>query len=123
MKYEEELIAKGLTGPRITQAHVEREIKEEMYHVFPGTEVTVCCLKLQNDYTVVGMSACASPENFDAEMGRKISRDKAAQEIWTLEAYLLKERLSKEEKIEYAEERPSKEEKIEYAVVPLSGLK
>jgi len=110
MKYEEEIKAKGLTGARITQAHVESEIKEEMYHVFPGTEVTVCCLVLQNDYTVTGTSACASPENFDEELGRKIARDKAEQEIWQLEAYLLKERMSEKEK-------------VEYTVVPLNGLK
>ena len=92
MQYEKEIQEKGLTGPRITQEAVEREIVKELFHVFPGTEVTVCCLVLQNGYTVTGMSACASPENFDRELGQKIARDKAAQEIWQLEAYLLKER-------------------------------
>jgi len=93
MKYEEQILEKGLTGPRITQAHVERKIVKELYHVFDSTEVTICCLILENGYTVTGMSACASPENFDRELGRSIARDKAEQQIWGLEAYLLKERM------------------------------
>ena len=94
MKYEEEIKAKGLTGPRITQAHVDNEIASKYFHRFEGTEVTVCCLVLQNGFTVIGESACAAPENFDAELGRKIAFDNAAQKIWQLEAYLLKERMS-----------------------------
>ena len=40
------------------------------------------------------LSACASPENFDAELGRKIARDNARNKIRALEGYLLKQRLS-----------------------------
>ena len=54
----------------------------------------MCCLTLQNGFTVTGESACASPENFDAELGRKIARDNARNKIWALEGYLLKQRLS-----------------------------
>ncbi|WP_308324412.1 Gp49 family protein, partial [Klebsiella pneumoniae] len=41
-----------------------------------------------------GESACASPENFDPEIGRKIARENAVNKIWMLEGYLLKQRLS-----------------------------
>jgi hypothetical protein len=55
--------------------------------------LTFCVLVLKNGFTVTGESACASPENFDAEIGRKIARANAVQKIWMLEGYLLKQRL------------------------------
>lgn len=92
--HEQEIIRKGLTAPRITPAHIEDTILAEQYHVFPGTMLTVCCLTLRNGFNTVGESACASPENFDAEIGRRIARAAAAQKIWSLEGYLLKEKLA-----------------------------
>jgi hypothetical protein len=68
-------------------------IKGEQYHVFEGSQLTVCCLTLENGFTVTGESACASPENFNAELGRKIAFDNAKNKIWALEGYLLKQRL------------------------------
>ena len=73
---EQEIVAKGLTAPRITPEHIESVISHE--HTF----------------TVVGKSACASPENFDSEIGAKIARNDAIEKIWPLEGYLLKDRLS-----------------------------
>ena len=48
----------------------------------------------RNGFHVVGESAAASPENFDAEIGRKIARDNARNKIWALEGYLLRSRLA-----------------------------
>lgn len=50
-------------------------------------------LTLQNGFTVTGESACASPENFDAELGRKIARQSAVAKIWPLMGYALREQL------------------------------
>ncbi len=50
-------------------------------------------MTLENGFTVTGESACASPENFDAEIGKKIAYDNAREKIWLLEGYLLKENL------------------------------
>jgi Phage protein (N4 Gp49/phage Sf6 gene 66) family len=91
---EKEIQAKGLTAPRITPAQIDGVIIGEDYHVFPGTTLTICCLTLANGYTITGESACASPENFDVELGRKIARDNAKQKIWALEGYALRERLA-----------------------------
>lgn len=91
---EAEIQAKGLTAPRITPAHLDNTIVGEDYHVFPGTMLTVCCLTLRNGFTVTGESACASPENFNAEIGQKIARENARNKIWALEGYLLRQRLS-----------------------------
>jgi hypothetical protein len=55
--------------------------------------LTFCVLVLKNGFTVTGESACASPENFDAEIGKKIARQNAEQKIWPLMGYELKQRL------------------------------
>lgn len=90
---EQEIQAKGLTAPRITLARIDEVIEDVQYHVFPGTMVTVCCITLKNGFNTIGESACASPENFDAELGEKIAFGNAKQKIWALEGYLLKEQL------------------------------
>ena len=91
---EAEIQAKGLNAPRLSPEKIDAVITGEDYHVFPGTTLTVCCLKLRNGFTVTGESACASPENFDAELGRKIARQNAVQKMWPLMGYALKERLA-----------------------------
>lgn len=112
---EQEIQAKGKTAPRITPADIQTAIASEHYftaadglsgQVDDGAAgdvlaslpksfelLTFCVLALRNGFTVTGESACASPENFDAEIGRKIARQNAEQKIWMLEGYLLKERL------------------------------
>ena len=91
---EKEIQDKNLNAPRLTPDMIDAVIKDEDYHVFDKTCLTVCCLTLQNGFTVTGESACASPENFDAEIGRKIARNNARDKIWALEGYLLKQKLS-----------------------------
>lgn len=121
----EQLIqAKGKTAPRVKIADIEANIVSEHYftardgrrgalheETYVGREkplpdnedlvpldlLTFCVLVLQNGYTVVGHSACASPENFDAEIGRRIARENAVQQIWPLMGYELKCRLAAQE--------------------------
>lgn len=113
---EKEIQAKGLTAPRVTQADLEANIVSEHYftagqgvsgEVSSRDEqpcqfcyessldlLTFCVLVLKNGFTVTGESACASPENFDAELGRKIARQNAVNKVWPLMGYELKCRLS-----------------------------
>ncbi len=108
---EEEIQAKGLTAPRVTPADIEANIASTWYinagdGVNPDSYMppvpanhplrllTFCVLVLKNGFTVTGESACASPENFDAELGRKIARANAVQKIWPLMGYALRERLA-----------------------------
>ena len=91
---EQEIAGKGLNAPRLTPQMIDDVIAGEQYHVFEGSCLTVCCMTLRNGFTVTGESACASPENFNAELGRKIARDNARNKIWQLEGYLLKQQLS-----------------------------
>jgi hypothetical protein len=116
---EQEIQAKGKTTPRITPADIEENIVSERYftaadgivgstiengQVFndahrnqiPGPMglLTFCVLLLENGFTVTGESACASPENFDAEIGQKVARANAVQKIWPLMGYELKSKLA-----------------------------
>lgn len=77
---------------RITPEWIDGIIVEEAYHVFPGTQLTVCCLTLKNGYTVTGESACAVPKNFNKETGENLAKLNAKGKIWALEGYLLKQK-------------------------------
>lgn len=89
---EQMIQSKGLTAPRVTPADIDAVIKSEEFQVF-GV-LTVCRLTLQNGFIVVGESACASPENFNAEVGQRVSRDDAKRKIWPLLGYELRSRLA-----------------------------
>ncbi len=91
---EAEIKAKGLNAPRLNPDMIDATIVSEMYHVFPGTTLTVCALMLRNGFIVTGESAAASPANFDQAIGRKIARENARNKIWQLEGYLLREKLA-----------------------------
>jgi len=139
---EKEILAKGLTAPRVTPADIEANIVQEVYFTAadalrfayltsdpdvtdarsqknsicnslvvrsyngacldidanaeipePTKLLTFCVLVLRNGFTVTGESACASPENFNAKIGRKIARENAVQKIWPLMGYALKQNL------------------------------
>ena len=115
---ENEIKAKGLTAPRVTPADIDANIASEHYFTAangvlgsciddsvpmhenaqePNSSLhllTFCVLVLRNGFTVTGESSCASPENFDAEIGRKIARANAVNKIWPLMGYALKEKLA-----------------------------
>jgi len=78
-------------APRLTPGHIEEQIVSADFFVPPGTCLTLCVLTLRNGFTVTGEAACASPENFNAEIGARIARENARDKIWILEGYLLKE--------------------------------
>jgi hypothetical protein len=113
---EEAIKAKGLTAPRVTPEDVENSIVscyfftaregvigEEHINKRPTASyeaalglLTFCVLVLRNGFTVTGESACASPENFDADIGKKIARANAVNKIWPLLGYVLKNELYKD---------------------------
>lgn len=114
---EAEIVAKGKTAARITPSALQANI--DSFWFFTAAEgvegaaaagtpyaeqppvsaasplrlLTFCVLVLKNGFTVTGESACASPENFDAEIGKKIARQNAEQKIWPLMGYALKQSL------------------------------
>lgn len=102
-------------APRVTQADIEAAIEHEIYftaaqgamgasigvdgmwrtHTSPPALnlLTFCVLVLRNGFTITGQSACASPENFNVEIGRKIARQDAVRQVWPLLGYALRDKL------------------------------
>lgn len=96
------------TAPRVTPADIEAEIASEHYFTAsqgvigadgqmqlgsPLLLLTFCVLVLRNGFTLTGESACSSPENFNAEMGRKIARQHAIDKMWPLLGFRLRDAL------------------------------
>lgn len=76
---------------RLTPELLESKIEGEQYHQFDNTTVTVCCLTLQNGFNVIGESACISPVCFDAEIGKKVARENAFEQLWKLYGFNAKQ--------------------------------
>lgn len=59
--------------------------------------LSICILVMKNGFTLIGKSAPASAANFNAELGRKLAYEDAIRQLWPLEGYALRERLTTEE--------------------------
>lgn len=109
---EREIQAKANKAPRVTPDDIKAEIVSEFYFTAAdgvrgeselGTSpagrakslelLTFCVLVLRNGFTVTGESACASPENFNAEIGRRIARENAVAKIWPLLGFRLRDKV------------------------------
>jgi len=111
---EQEIQARASVAPRVTPADIEAEIAGCYYftaldgvdgYYRGGPEAQACghapelglltfaVLVLRNGFTVTGESACANPENFDAEIGRKIARQNAVNKVRPLLGFRLRDRL------------------------------
>lgn len=107
--------AKGKTAARVTPADIEANIASEHYftagdalqlpgavHAYKGDgwylggtqQLTFCVLQLKNGFIVTGESACAHPDNFDAEIGRRVARENAVQKVWPLLGFELRSKLA-----------------------------
>lgn len=76
---------------KLTPEILESKIKEVQYHQFDGTTVTVCCMTLENGFNVIGESACISPAYFDDEIGKKVARENAFEQLWKLYGFNAKQ--------------------------------
>ena len=95
---EDEIVAKGLTAPRVTPADIQALV-DRISHVYDthGTS-TFCHAFLDGEFLLAtGHSACVSKENFDHAIGRKIALDNAMKlardQLWLLEGYALRKSL------------------------------
>jgi Phage protein (N4 Gp49/phage Sf6 gene 66) family len=99
-------------APRVTPADIEAAIQSQWFFTAhdgvagaplgdvndgpwpPALDLlTFCVLVLRNGFTVTGESACASPENFNPDIGRKVARANAVQKIWPLLGFRLRDQL------------------------------
>ena len=109
LNQSEALSAKDATHPRVSLDDMKAKIDCEHYFTAgeaitalgqptnpnsPTNLLTLCILIMQNGFTIVGKSAPASPENFDAEKGRLFAYEDAIKQLWPLEGYALREKLS-----------------------------
>ncbi len=85
------------TAPRVTEESIKAKIASVEY-IINGDLLTICIIKVGNGFMVHGVSAPASPSNFDADVGKRYAYDNAFKQLWQLEGYLLREQLSKGEK-------------------------
>lgn len=111
---EREIHAKASIAPRVTPADIEAEITHTYYlnvgechrsrwpdpsaadETHPSIDLlTICVLVLKNGFTVTGESACVSPENFNAEIGRSVARENAMNKIWPLLGFRLRDVLAR----------------------------
>lgn len=106
---------------RVTEADVLAEIKAE-YSFTLGAALdamgvpvvddvrcmTVCVLVMKNGFSVQGVSACADPKGFNAEVGREIAKRNAVSVAWGHMGYELRTKLHEE-----AENRRRENEMLE----------
>lgn len=127
MAFDEQTLIQKAKAPRVTLVALEQNIVAEHYFtafegrmgsIVEGTYesvgskagsehelealklLTFCVLVLANGFTVHGVSACASPENYDRDIGRQIARKNAVDQIWPLMGYELKTKLHHQETME-----------------------
>lgn len=113
LKATEAYSAARSTHPRVSLADMEGKIERAHYFTAgaalyaladkppvpegihdPLDILTICILVMRNGFTVIGKSAPASPENFDVEKGKRFAYEDAIKQLWPLEGYALRERLS-----------------------------
>jgi hypothetical protein len=92
---EDEAAAVAKTPNRVTLDDMLSKIeREEYYRPIYSQHVTVAVITMRNGYVLVGKSAPADPANYDYELGRKFAKEDAIRQLWSLEGYALREKLS-----------------------------
>lgn len=83
------------TPNRVSLDSMLAKIVDEDYFWPPSIpHMTLCVLVLKNGFALVGKSAPADAENFDEELGKKFAKEDAIRQMWPLEAYALRERMT-----------------------------
>lgn len=79
---------------KVTMEQIEAAVEQEKY-IFPeNTTLTICILRLKNTIDVVGTSACVSPANFDKKIGKKLAREAALDQCWSMFGFQLASELT-----------------------------
>lgn len=97
---EQEILAKGLTAPRVTLAELAANITHTEIVTFEsksGQILRWAVLTTRNGFAVTGRPSCsASAANDDAEIGVEVAIANARAELWPLMGYALKQKLAGE---------------------------
>lgn len=71
---------------RIDKSELEALIDGEPRYYCTGT-LTVCYLTLKCGIILTGTSGCLNPDDFDPDIGQRISYENAFSQLWQLEGY------------------------------------
>lgn len=101
---EAQAVAKA---PRVTLDDINKAIGAEYTFTanhavrgLPGDDheslkiLTICLIRMKNGFVVIGKSAPASPENFNADLGAKFAREDAIRQLWPIMGFALREKLA-----------------------------
>ena len=77
---------------RVTPDDITNAVKESFYFTIGNVLkdvpysssldlLTICVLVLQNDFTVIGKSACVDPKMFNEMIGQQLAREDAERQI------------------------------------------
>lgn len=99
--------ARGATHPRVSLADINDAIAGENWFTAgdaanalgqPAHDsmklLTIYIVTMNNGFVVIGKSAPASPENFDAEKGKTLAREDAIRQLWPLMGFALRDKLA-----------------------------
>lgn len=85
------------TPHRVSLDSIVDKIEHTDYvHPHRHPHMTLAIITLKNGFVVIGKSAPADPENYDENLGAKFAYEDAIRQIWPLEAYLLREKMTTE---------------------------
>jgi hypothetical protein len=78
---------------RVSLDYMQSRIADIQYSISPVNPVlSVAHIRVDNGFTVIGKSAPADPENFDAEYGMKLAYEDAIRQLWPLFGFALCEK-------------------------------
>lgn len=73
---------------KVTKEKIDNMIENVSYY-HHDNKVTICFIKLKNDFYVTGESGVVDRATFRKEIGEKYAFENAYQKIWILEGYHL----------------------------------
>lgn len=84
------------TPNRVSLDSLKEKI-DEVEYIAPGLSpyTTIAVVRMKNGFVVVGTSTPADPANFDPDLGRQFAREDAIRQLWRLEGYALRERMTR----------------------------
>jgi hypothetical protein len=103
---EKEAAAVAKSANRVSLQDIEAKIAGEYIftadQVFPHQEahkaqlkiLTICILVMDSGFTFIGKSAPVEPANFNADFGKRLAREDALRQVWPMEGYLLRNKLT-----------------------------
>lgn len=88
------------TAHRVTLQDLEDQI-EVVDYINPeiAPQMTIAVMKMKNGYVVLGQTAPADPENFNADLGKKFAREDAVRKVWPLLGFTMCDRVTEAKKV------------------------